>query len=186
MGTGGGTGSAPGAGGARSRGCPVLGSAGTLLGSPGSPALPLNPLVHPARLCSQRFREVLMSRSVRLSDRAVIFCFALLPCVPRGGWCQGHAGSYGQHRAPASTTRTNQNRVFPVGRDNDHLGQLPARFRAGQKAEHVIKGIVRMPLEHRQAWGIGCRSGKPAPGRWGVSCSPGRRRWTNRIQLPEE
>jgi len=44
---------------------------------------------------------------------------------------------------------------------NDHLIQLLNHFRVDQKSEHVIKGIVRMSLKHRQAWGIDHLSSKP-------------------------
>jgi len=47
---------------------------------------------------------------------------------------------------------------------NDHLVPLPDQLRADQQLKHVIKGIVQMPLEHQQAWGIDHLSRKPVPG----------------------
>jgi len=46
---------------------------------------------------------------------------------------------------------------------NDHLVQLPDQFRADLKLKHVVKGIVQMPLKHRQGWGIDHLSRKPVP-----------------------
>ena len=55
--------------------------------------------------------------------------------------------------------------TISVGRDlQHHLVQLPDHFRADQKLKHVLKGIVQMPLKHRQAWGIDHLSRKPIPG----------------------
>lgn len=42
----------------------------------------------------------------------------------------------------------------------DHLVQLPDCFMANLKINHVIEGIIQMPLRHWQAWGI---SRKPLP-----------------------
>jgi len=47
------------------------------------------------------------------------------------------------------------------GTYNNHLVQPPDHSRADQKLKHVIKGIVQMPLEHGQAWGIDHISRKP-------------------------
>ena len=41
--------------------------------------------------------------------------------------------------------------------------QLSDHFRSNQKLKH-IKGIIQMPLEHWQAWGIKHPSRKPIPG----------------------
>jgi len=49
------------------------------------------------------------------------------------------------------------------GTYNDHLVQLPEQFRADQKLKHIIKGIVQMPLKHRQLWGIDRLSKQPDP-----------------------
>jgi len=32
--------------------------------------------------------------------------------------------------------------------NKDHLVQLPDHFSADQKVQHIIKGIVKMPLKH--------------------------------------
>jgi len=46
---------------------------------------------------------------------------------------------------------------------HDHLVQLPDHFRADQKLKHVMKGIVQIPLKHRQVWGIDHLSRRPVP-----------------------
>lgn len=48
-----------------------------------------------------------------------------------------------------------QSRLLQLeGTYNDHPVQLSDHFGADQKLKHVIEGIVQMPLEHGQAWGI--------------------------------
>jgi len=60
--------------------------------------------------------------------------------------------------------RGGKGREGKVGRDLQRSSSPTARTIQGhQKLEHVIKGIVQMPLKHCQAWGIRHLSGKPLP-----------------------
>ncbi|NXY81657.1 TY3H monooxygenase, partial [Alcedo cyanopectus] len=51
----------------------------------------------------------------------------------------------------------------PVRIYKDPLVQLPDQFRADQKLNHVVKGIVQMPFKHCQTCGISHLSRKPVP-----------------------
>ena len=46
---------------------------------------------------------------------------------------------------------------------NNHWVQLPDHFRVNQKWKHINEGIVQMPVEHWQAWGINQLSKKSVP-----------------------
>ena len=46
---------------------------------------------------------------------------------------------------------------------NGHPVQLPGHFQVSQKLKHVIEGVIQIPLEHWQTWGINHPARKPVP-----------------------
>lgn len=60
--------------------------------------------------------------------------------------------------------RIDQDRTVALeGSYKDHNAQLSDHVRANQKLKHIGNGIVQMPFEHWQTWGISHFSEKPVP-----------------------